>query len=155
MTALEQVVLALERVVAGSPGAAILDQVAAFEACTVARSAWDHRAHLVYALVMLLRHGPEEGAGRIRQGILRYNAAQRIEQTLEGGYHETITRFYIRVVWRFITDADLRKPLHVLADDLYRCCGDRDLPFEYYSRARLLSWRARTEWVEPDLKALN
>ena len=133
---------------------AILELVAGFEACSVARSAWDHRAHLVYALVLLLRHGREEGAVRIRAGILRYNAAQRIEQTLTGGYHESITRFYIWVVQRFLDHADRSLPLHVLAHDLYERFGARDLPFAYYSRDLLLSWKARTEWVEPDLQPL-
>lgn len=132
----------------------ILELVAGFEACTVARSDWDHRAHLVYALVLLMRHGHQEGAVRIREGILRYNAAQGIEQTLTGGYHESITRFYIWVVQRFVDRADGSLPLHVLAHDLYERFGARDLPFAYYSRDLLMSWKARTEWVEPDLQKL-
>ncbi|MGH7466679.1 MAG: hypothetical protein ACRENP_01710 [Longimicrobiales bacterium] len=154
MTALDSAALPAH-VVTCAEDARILELVAAFEACAVARQAWDHRAHLVYALVMLLRHGQQEGARRIREGILRYNAAQRIEQTLSGGYHESITRFYIWVVQRFVIGADLTEPMHVLARELYARCGDRDLPFQYYSRERLMSWQARTEWVEPDLQVLS
>ena len=134
--------------------AAILEQIAAFEAGKIARADWNHRAHLVYALVQLLRHGPEQGAVRIRQGILNYNAVQGIEQTTSGGYHESLTRFYIWIVQRFIERADTTLPLHLLADELWRQCGARELPFQYYSRERLLSWEARTEWLEPDLRPL-
>ena len=30
--------------------------------------------------------------------------------------------------------------------------NDKYLPFQYYSRDLLMSWEARTNWVEPDLK---
>jgi len=32
--------------------------------------------------------------------------------------------------------------------------GSKRLPFEYYSRERLMSWEARMDWVGPDLKPL-
>jgi hypothetical protein len=134
--------------------AALLDKIAAFEAGTLARAEWDHRAHLSYALVMLLLHGPREGSARIRKGILHYAAVQGIEQTPTSGYHESITRFYAWVVQRFIEGADCTLPLHVLADQLWARYGDRDLPFRYYSRERLMSWEARTGWLEPDLQPL-
>ena len=127
--------------------------VDSFDRCTLPREQWNHRAHLVYALVKLL--DDEDGGEAIRAGILRYAAAQGIAQTLEGGYHESITRFYIAIVRRFIAETDVNRPLPVLVEELMNRFGDRQLPFQYYSKQRLMSWQARTEWVEPDLQPLN
>jgi len=33
--------------------------------------------------------------------------------------------------------------------------ADRTLPFRYYTRDRLMSWEARVNWVEPDLRAID
>ena len=134
--------------------AKLLELVESFERCEVPREAWNHRAHLAYALVRLLED-PEAGGDRVREGILRYNAALGIPQTLTGGYHESITRFYIAVVRQFITETDTTRPLDVLLDDLVQQYGSPDFPFRYYTRDRLMSWKARTEWVEPDLKPLG
>jgi hypothetical protein len=105
-------------------------------------------------MVMLIRNGPAAGSRAIREGILRFNAAQRIEQTLTGGYHESLTRFYISLVQRFVERCDRSLSWSELADQVVAECGDRDLPYRYYSRARLDSWEARTQWLEPDLRAL-
>ncbi len=132
----------------------ILALVDSFERCIVPREEWNHRAHLVYALVMLLRHGPADGAREIREGILRYNRAQQIEQTLTGGYHESLTHFYICLVQRYVEECDASRALHELADELWDRFGDHELPYRYYSRERLSSWEARIAWVEPDLRPL-
>jgi hypothetical protein len=59
------------------------------------------------------------------------------------------------VIRLFLEDANLDCTLAVLANDLIEKYGDKNLPLTYYSRERLMSWEARTRWVEPDLKALN
>ena len=75
--------------------------------------------------------------------------------TKDGGYHETITLFYIRAIRRHLNDAGETRTLAELLDGLLKACGARNFPFEYYSRERLLSWEARTGWLEPDLKPLD
>ncbi|HYP01849.1 MAG TPA: hypothetical protein VER76_16785 [Pyrinomonadaceae bacterium] len=128
-----------------------------FEACTLAGERWTHEAHLTVALWYLVRHAGAEATRLIREGIQRYNLARGVEMTKDGGYHETITLFYIRVIRRYLngTDAEDAATLAELLDGLIAACGDRNFPFEYYSRERLLSWEARTGWLEPDLKSLD
>jgi hypothetical protein len=128
--------------------------VAAFEAAEVSRGEWTHRAHLCMALLYLIRYGQLTGALRIRAGILQFNAAKKIEQTPSGGYHETLTRFYTWVVQRFLDSADLSRPAFELANELYEQFGDRTLPLQYYTKERIESWEARTQWLAPDLKPL-
>ncbi len=127
--------------------------VEAFERRTLPRAQWTHATHLTIAFWYLVCYPLPEAAEKIRQGIQHYNEAQGIKQTKDGGYHETITLFWIRLVRHYLTTATLEGHLVILLNEMLRRYG-RQLPFEYYSRDRLLSWEARQNWMEPDLKAL-
>ena len=128
--------------------------VRAFEACTLPRSEWTHRAHLTVALWYLAHCSGREATARIRIGIKRYNAANGVQMTKDGGYHETITLFWICAISKYLLLADAGCSFVELANGMIARFSDGRLPFEYYSRDLLMSWRARTSWVEPDLKAL-
>jgi hypothetical protein len=128
-----------------------------FEACTLPGERWTHEAHLMVALWYLMRHTEAEATRLIREGIRRYNLSRGVEMTKDGGYHETITLFYIRAIRRYLTDSrdERAQTPAALVDGLIAACGEKNFPFEYYSRERLLSWEARTGWLEPDLKSLD
>ena len=64
--------------------------LAAFQDTSLPRAQWTHEAHVRMAFLMLSRG---EGLDEIREGIRRYNAAQR-----SSGYHETITIAFVRLV---------------------------------------------------------
>lgn len=125
-----------------------------FENSTLPRSQWSHRAHLTIACWYLVCYVEPEATLRVREGIKKYNAAQGIVTTKESGYHETMTLFWVRMVHRYLTKATLDRPVTHLVNDLVARYSDKDLPFEYYSRDRLMSWEARLNWIEPDLKLL-
>ena len=133
----------------------IRDLVDAFERCEIPRGAWTHAAHLVVALWYLLLYGPAEGGERVRAGIQRLNSANGVPQTPEGGYHETITRFYLWAIRRHLRDAPRDASIGDLARSLIVAWGDKNRPLEYYSRDRLFSREARVGWVEPDLRPLE
>ena len=137
------------------PAADIVDLVAAFERRELSGMAWNHRAHLLVALWYLVHYDPDEAAERVRTGIQCLNAANGVAQTRDGGYHETITRFYLWAIGRHLRDAPPGASLADLANTLVATWGDKNRPLEYYSRERLFSWEARTGWVEPDLKELG
>jgi hypothetical protein len=134
---------------------AIRELARAFERADVAPAAWTHEAHLVVALWCLLLYGPDEGGERVRAGIQRLNAAHGVPLTPERGYHETITRFYLWAVRRHLRDAPRDASLADLANTLIAAWGDRNRPFEYYSRERLMSPEARARWLEPDVRAMD
>lgn len=136
-----------------SPGTEEL--VAAFIAGTLPKGEWTHQAHLRVGLWHLLHHPADEALDLLRDRIRRYNVACGVANTDHGGYHETITRFYVRVIDRFLQSADRQRPLDQLAEDLIRQWGDRELPLRYYSRGRLFSVLARRQWVEPDVAAIE
>ncbi|HEY9655740.1 MAG TPA: hypothetical protein V6C50_09620 [Crinalium sp.] len=128
--------------------------VQAFEQHTLPRSQWTHTAHLTLALWYLAHYAPSEAIDRMRDGIQQYNAAQGIQQTKNSGYHETITLFWLWVGQWYLADRRVSRLALDAINQFLERCSDPTLPFHYYSRDRLLSWEARTNWVEPDLHPL-
>jgi hypothetical protein len=116
---------------------------------------WTHPAHLRVGLWHLLRFPPAEALDRLRAGIRRYNVACGVANTAASGYHETITRFYVWAIARFLAATDRTRPVDELAEELVRQCGDRGLPLRYWSKDRLFSAEARLGWVEPDFQPLE
>jgi hypothetical protein len=136
--------------------AEVLTLVRGFEFCTLPRAEWTHSAHLTVALWYCLRHPFAEATRLVRDGIKKYNAAHGVEQTPTGGYHETMTLFWLGIVRKYLAEAaPVRCSLAALANNLVERYGDKSLPFEYYTRERILSREARAEWVAPDLKELR
>jgi hypothetical protein len=130
------------------------DFVAAFEATTLPYTRWNHGGHLSVAFWCLVWYGSDTGTDRVRAGIKRYNAAHANEP-MAVGYHETLTQFWLWRVGQFLRRTPLDAPLGELANRLIAECSDRNLPFTYYSRDRLMSTEARRGWVEPDLRPLG
>ena len=126
-----------------------------FEDCSLPRAEWTHRAHLTVALWYLFHHSGEEAAIKIRNGIKRYNAAHGVVTTRDSGYHETITLFWTCVIGKFILLDGAGFSILELANKMIKRFDNSRLPFDHYSREHLLSWQARTSWVEPDLKPLD
>ena len=133
----------------------VLSLLRRFDDCTLPRDEWTHAAHLTVALWHLLEYDWEEAVSRVRVRIQRYNAAHGIRTTPTGGYHETLTIFWMRRVRAFLEEGrNEARSLVALANDLADSADSR-LPLEYYTRERLFSTEARAAWVEPDLKSLR
>ena len=133
----------------------ILSLVRRFEDCTLPREEWTHAAHLTVALWHLLQFDWPEAVARVRRGIKLYNAAHGVLSTPTGGYHETLTLFWLRTVRAFLeAERNEARALVRLANDL-TATADKGLPLEHYTRARLFSPEARAGWVEPNLKPFD
>ncbi len=78
--------------------------VSGFEDGTLPKPRWTHRAHLAVGLVYCDRMPAPVALALLRERIRRYNVASGGENTSTAGYHETITRFYIYIVRRFIAE---------------------------------------------------
>lgn len=139
--------------------------VDAFLSRTLPKQEWTHEAHLKVGLWHLLHYSPSESLTRLRQNIKQYNVACGVANTETQGYHETITRFYVWIIDRFLRQVERAQSasafpkassqsLDLLALELIELYGDKSLAFSYYSRDRLMSKTARLQWVEPDLKPL-
>ena len=123
---------------------------------TLPKPQWTHAGHCV-ATLYLMREHPELALERHLPGIIaRYNEATGTPNTDSGGYHETVTQFYIRALRGFAADLPAGLPLFEICNRLLASAViDRELPFRYYSRSLLFSVAARRHWVEPDLAPLD
>lgn len=131
----------------------VVELVRAFESCTLPRDRWNHRAHLTVALWYAARLEREAALDAVRRGIHRLNEACGVVSTPTSGYHETITRFYMRVVGHFV-EREREGGWAERANRLLERYGEKRLPLRHYTESRLMSPAARAAWVEPDLAPL-
>jgi hypothetical protein len=122
---------------------------------TLPRAEWTHEAHLAATAYLLMRR-PDIDLDRQLPDIIRgYNESVGGVNSDSEGYHETITRVFLRGVRLFLSEADRSEPLHDLVNELLLSpMGKRDWPMRFYSRQLLFSVEARRRFVEPDLRAL-
>jgi len=118
------------------------------------KTEWTHQAHLRAGLWHVLHYDELAALDLMRVRIRAYNEATGGANTETTGYHETITRFYLRLIRSFLNGLNRDMPVDELADLVVLHLGDRELPLKYYSRACLFSPEARANWVPPDLTAL-
>src|SRR5205085_11750023 len=103
----------------------------------------------------LLRHSPEESLELLRIRIRALNESHGVANNETGGYHESITRFYVWQIGVWLDACDRTRPVDELADELIHRYGDKALPLRYWTKDRLMSREARFGWVEPDLEPLE
>ena len=128
--------------------------VGGFEDGTLPKSEWTHQAHMTVAYWYLSTYSGSEATNRIRDGIKKYNEAVGTKNTETSGYHETITLFWLWAVRRFMLKSDsVNSTLDSI--NLLLSSHDKNFPLEYYSKELLMSWDARLEWRESDLKKLE
>jgi hypothetical protein len=135
----------------------VLRLVARFEDGTLPKAEWTHQAHLAVALWYASRLPFEEALAVVREGIRQVNAAHGVVTTPAGGYHETITRFYMLVICGYVGEEEGEAGADDWASRANRLLaryGVRDLPLRHYTKDRLMSADARFGWVEPDLRPI-
>lgn len=121
---------------------------------TLPKAEWTHEAHLRAGLWHVHHHGPFVALDLLRERIAAYNESVGTRNTDTSGYHETLTRFYVVVIDRFLSTADRSLDTDALAAQLIAAYGDRRLPLHHYSEQRLFSTVARRAWIEPDLRPI-
>ena len=127
--------------------------VGRFLDCTLPKAEWTHQAHLTVGAWHVERYGPEEALTRLRDGIRALNDSHGTINSATSGYHETITRAYVRLIASVLGASSLPLAERV-AGLLSGWAGERDALLRYYSRDTLMSPRTRGEWVEPDVQPL-
>jgi hypothetical protein len=124
-----------------------------FEATSISREDWSHRSHLRMAYLYLRTLDDGTALSRMREGIRRLNAANRVPENLHSGYHETLT-----VAWARLVAESIRRTPPVASFDEFLAANaqllEKTLVLRYYSAPLLFSADARRSWVEPDLGQL-
>jgi hypothetical protein len=127
--------------------------ISAFESCQLPRLQWTHHAHVRVAYLYASQHDWETAIDRMRRGIQAYNKATATPETIDRGYHETITQAFLRLVFA----AQQRTGPHETAEHF--CEAHPELLSKYvlqtfYSRERLMTMEAKADFVEPELRPL-
>ena len=122
-----------------------------FEACRLPKARWTHNAHLLVALWYLTQNTPDETLAILRVRIRAHNESVGTVNSDSSGYHETLTRLYLRGVNDHIAQHAGASLPESLAALLRSPLADKEWPLRFYSRGRLFSVAARHGWVEPDL----
>ncbi|MES2001811.1 MAG: hypothetical protein V4444_05830 [Pseudomonadota bacterium] len=124
-------------------------------ALTLAKPEWTHEAHLGATIYLILKR-PDIDLDRQLPGFIRaFNESVGGVNSDSEGYHDTITRAYLRGIRLFLEEADVKRPLHELVNELLLSpMGRRDWPLRFWSKERLMSVAARRGFVPPDLAAL-
>jgi hypothetical protein len=133
-----------------------LDALAArFAEAAIPAAEWTHHAHLTVGCWHVARFGPDAALERLRAGIRRLNAAHGTIESDTRGYHETITRAFVRLLDGFLRGRPGGESLTAtVAALLASPLAAREVLLRYYSKATLFSVAARRGWVEPDLEPL-
>jgi len=128
---------------------------ARFGDAAIPATEWTHETHLVVGTWHVARLGPDAALARLRAGIRALNAAHGTENSDTRGYHETITRVYVRLIDAFLRARAPNEPLDdSVAALLAGPLAAREVVLRHYSRPLLFSPAARRGWVEPDLEPL-
>jgi hypothetical protein len=130
------------------------DLVARFRARTLSKHEWTHLAHLAVGTWHVHAHGPDQALELLRSGITRLNEAHGTVNDDAGGYHETITRAYVRLLSDFMGRHSGLAAADCVRVLLVSPLAEKTALLRYYSKQSLGSVTARKGWVEPDLEPL-
>lgn len=128
--------------------------VKAFEERNLPKEEWTHTAHLIVGLVYCCRYPLDKARILLGEGIYWLNIVHGTPNTETSGYHETLTVFWLKFIWRFLERHGRGEDLAILADDLIVLFSDAKLPLKFYSREILFSPKARESYVKPDLRGI-
>jgi len=121
----------------------------ALERGDIANESFHHLSHVHVAWVYLSESATaDEAAGKMRATLQKFTSSLGHAEK----YHETITVFWIRFLGH-MRQINAGMSLKQVAEGNPQLL-EKNFVLQYYSADLLFSDRARTSWVEPDLKAL-
>ena len=118
----------------------------AFEACTIAPSAFDHEAHVRLAYIYLTEGDADSAVQKMRDALLNFLQHNGIARTK---FHETLTRAWVLAVQHFMNRASTTSAADFIAKNPELL--DSKIMLTHYSASVLFSADARASFVEPDL----
>jgi len=125
-----------------------------FETARLPLTEWSHDAHLAVAVTYLNDADEKTALRRMRDRILCFNAHHGIPMSPKGGYHETLTAFFVRMIAAALREPGAPEGLAARVRFVRERLGRKEIVLDYYSLDRIGSWEARTGFLEPDLEPL-
>ena len=115
----------------------------AMTACRLPKSEWTHEAHVQAGLSLVLRMGARQALATLREAIPRYNVSTNTPNTDTGGYHDTLTVYYVWAINELLRDGI--SPENIVTHPLV----SRTAALDFWNRDDLFSVDARRHWVAP------
>ena len=113
---------------------------------------WTHEAHLTVGLYFVAKHGHGKAMDMLRDCIFTYNASVGTMNSDIGGYHETITQFWVWLLdayWQQVAEKiSLVDAINLFLKSDF---SKRDVFLTFYTKGLLFSVKARKTFVAPDL----
>ncbi len=126
-----------------------------FEAHTLPKEEWTHQAHLVVGFWYAWHNDFSQALLKLRKGITSYNESVGTPNTDNMGYHETITQYWLILIYWYMEHQESRNLENALNQFLNSPLRKKYGPLAYYSKGCLFSPLARKSWVKPDKKPLK
>jgi hypothetical protein len=116
---------------------------------TLPKPQWTHEAHLTVAIWHLQQYDFYHAYCLVKSRIIFYNTSVGGINDSANGYHETITMFWMKVAHFYVSN-NRTKPLVTMCNDFLNSpLANRDLPFYFYEKEKLMSPKFRSIYVEP------
>lgn len=110
-----------------------------FETQQVSKTEWTHAAHLVVAIWYSSKYDEKEALDRVRHLIIKHNEAVGTINSDSSGYHETITRFWLRTARQFLATHRFDKLTTATNAFIQSQYGQSDWILNFYTKADLSS----------------
>lgn len=127
--------------------------LAAFESCQLPHNEWTHTAHVRVAYMYANKFDLLTATDTVRLRIQTYNKATDTPEAIDRGYHETITRAFMQLVFAAVAETGPHSSSVEFCKS-HPELMDKKALLNYYSRDRIMSWEAKREFIEPDLQPL-
>lgn len=118
-----------------------------FGAGRIAPEAFNHRAHVRLAYVLLAEHDADTAIELMREALQAFLAHHSIPAAR---YHETLTRAWILAVYHFMARSPGAESADAFIDSNPRLL-DAKIMLTHYSAELLFGPEARAGYVEPDI----
>ena len=127
--------------------------LAAFEDGSLPKERWTHSAHILGGACYVHAFGEAAALNHMRWKVRAYNLAVGGQNTDSGGYHETVTALWIKLLAQFreVHPTLDRAAFAALAVEHF--APQKDLLRRYYDYDVVASTEARRTWIPPNLQS--
>ena len=120
-----------------------------FHSANLPNEEFRHRGHLRLTWLVLSNHSKDESERLVAREIRRFAVANGASSR----YHDTLTRFWVRLVGHAMENAPEARSIDELLAR-FPFLLDKNLPYRHWRGETFNSDQARAGWVVPDLVPL-
>jgi hypothetical protein len=121
-----------------------------FETTSLPLEEWHHKQHIKVAYLYLQRFPFETARARMREGVKTFNAAKKIPEAIDRGYHETMTQAWMHLVYFTLCEYGPAEHAEAFYEQSPQLQQKKILRF-FYTKERFTSPEAKAGFLEPDI----